>query len=246
MIDDLTIIIQGPLNNKSINNLKNYEKYGKVIFSGYDSCDANMLPGSSTLVRNRIPEEPFYNYGNIFLQSLSTLGGLKAADTKYSIKVRSDESYENLQRIIDELSLDDDKIITNNVFFKNHGSYHYHIGDHMMLGKTENLIRMFQGAIEFCYKYKEERYPPPISGDKLGLPFGLMVTEKLLTVLYLQSRGENPTRDNHKELIRKYFGMVRVSEFGRFSCATNGGGMLNITNEEDIIKLQAIRSLDEL
>ena len=87
----ISIIIQGPLNHRSINTIPNYLNYGEVIVSCWDSDDTNILKPFEDrikLVINKYSEaEPFAfktkTKNPMVYQNITTLNGLKNASGFY-------------------------------------------------------------------------------------------------------------------------------------------------------------------
>ena len=112
----ITILIQGPLDQKSLTNVDRYLQYGKVVISHWTQDDLSLLETidkdnkNIKIVSQYMPSkkewEPTWA-GDISVRSTfpwaikSTYLGLKNVDTEYVIKTRSDERFENLDPIID-------------------------------------------------------------------------------------------------------------------------------------------------
>lgn len=161
--DDLSIIIQGPLDSTSVDNIDNYTSFGRVIVSCWIGCDDALMKklinirSTNSRVEIILNEEltddsigDYYNYNNIYRQSISTYNGLLACKTRYAVKTRSDEMVEDLSTLIHRLRENDDKVITSDIFFRKDGQYKFHASDHLMCGKSDLLLKAFGLAIDFC------------------------------------------------------------------------------------------------
>ena len=151
-MSDVSIIIQGPLNEISLKNIPTYKKYGKVIVScwnGYDKKLLKYIDDDVLLVRNDLMKVEHYNRHNIYYQAFTTHAGLEKSETKFSIKVRSDESYSSLDVFIKALNENPKCIITGDIYFFGEDAK-FHISDHVIGGKTKNLLGAFGIAKDIC------------------------------------------------------------------------------------------------
>jgi len=151
-MSDVSIIIQGPLNEISLKNIPTYKKYGKVIVScwnGYDKKLLKYIDDDVLLVRNDLMKVEHYNRHNIYYQAFTTHAGLEKSETKFSIKVRSDESYSSLDVFVKALNENPKCVITGDIYFFGEDAK-FHISDHVIGGKTKNLLGAFGIAKDIC------------------------------------------------------------------------------------------------
>ena len=151
-MSDVSIIIQGPLNEISLKNIPAYKKYGKVIVSCWDGYDEKLLKyidDDVYFVSKKLPNIDHYNCSNIYYQASSTYSGLEKAETKFSIKVRSDESYSNLDVFVKTINENPERMITGDIFFWS-DYVCFHISDHAIGGKTKNLLGTFDTVKNIC------------------------------------------------------------------------------------------------
>lgn len=156
MRNNFTVLIQGPLNNISINNIKNYQKFAKKIVISHWDEDTTNIKKDFPLVKKLINKEnikiisnPIPNLENkrgilkdstFYLALESTYKGIIECDTEYIIKTRSDEYFTNLQAIVDKtLDFKGNKIVCGNIFVKNYKNYPMHIGDHIFCIKKKTF-----------------------------------------------------------------------------------------------------------
>tara|TARA_R100001443_G_scaffold12706_1_gene22403 strand:- start:2881 stop:3621 length:741 start_codon:yes stop_codon:yes gene_type:complete len=165
MKDKVTILIQGPLNSRSINNIQEYLKFGKVVVSHWDDDDTTLLDNYVTedadvkVVSQSLKKyeggvwDHTPHYGTFHLACKTTYHGLKEVDTEYVIKTRSDERFSNLQPMID-LCFESDKIVWGNIWALKRSAWSamggdcsdplaFHIGDHIFMDKTERLMKTY-------------------------------------------------------------------------------------------------------
>lgn len=150
-MNDVTFVIQGPANQISINNLDNLLKFGKVIISCYEENDLSLfnIPKEVKIIQNLYPKDhpflhPIINSQNGFLQSYTTLNGLKEVDTEFAIKLRSDESFEDFSFFIEKMKEFPSKYTTINFFFRKDSHYKFHPSDHLFGSRTELLKKAFE------------------------------------------------------------------------------------------------------
>jgi len=204
---DVTFIVQGRIKEDIFLKLVlNLLKFGQVILSTWEVWD-------QTQVMEFISDNEIPNGQNVYLQVYSTLKGLEKCETEYAIKVRADEWYNDFTQYIQVMKESSDKITTHNMFFRKIGQYPYHISDHIIGGRTENLCKMFS----MCKKNLEERKSlPPIPRMLTIIP------EQWLTVAYLRCFYDEDNLScadecEIKEKMIKNFKIVPVDAFRDFT-----------------------------
>lgn len=193
---EICFIIQGRIHdtNLIIKNIENLSKYGEIIVSP-------TLESTILFTKNN----KIVNDQNIYLQVTSTLTGLKKNDKKYSIKVRGDEYYKDYTKFIEKMTSNPDKIITNNIFFRKISRHPYHISDHIIGGRTDNLIEMFTN----CKRSLEIKRVPELINK--GIP------EQWLTMSYLEKKyNKEDLKIKKKEIMLKHFDIICLEEFEDF------------------------------
>ena len=234
-MNDVTLVIQGPMGQKissglakGIKNLKSYLKFGKIVISAWSN---NKLKPSKkflfnhniTLVEaNSEDYKHMYNNANMNYQVASTLNGLKKVNTKYAIKLRSDECYSDLTKFIEKIKDNPEKIITSNFFFSQNDYEPFHPSDHVIGGTTENLLSMFNYAFKVC---KKESGVEVLTSDYFGVPDwrsrdrnNKVSPETFLCFCYLVSKEVKLSLSKSKEIMKKYYDVVPVTDMGKFFC----------------------------
>lgn len=203
---DFTIVFQGPTDNiKKLDFMKNISDYknlfSKIILSTYTEhlaqnwrvqkfCEDNDIKIVHQSIQNGISDVKYESTGNdcgVKFQTVSTLLGLQNVQTKYVVKHRVDESYSNLNLLLDKFLENDEKLVTGGTFFAQKCYYEYHAADHLMVSRTDRLIETFERSIKMISESTMEAGP-----------------EILYTKNYLRSCGEKPSSENHDELMLKY------------------------------------------
>jgi hypothetical protein len=142
-MSDITILVQGKLEEECYNfYVKNYNNF-PVVLSIWDDTQFNLKsqPKNFTISYINKPLDPEPQNSNLQIQS--TLNGLQYVKTKYVIKIRGDEYYSNLDDIGKLIKKDDSKIYTSPVYFRHPRNFLYHISDHLISSRKENLFKMF-------------------------------------------------------------------------------------------------------
>lgn len=182
----------------------NLLKFGFVVMATWD----NLKNLKRILIYIR--ENNIENGQNVFLQVYSTYIGLNKCKTEYAIKVRADEWYKDFSAFITAMQNHPDHLITHNMFFRNIGQYPYHISDHVIGGKTENLLKMFQSCKDILDK-KETL--PDIPRMLTCCP------EQWLTVAYMRcfyTKDDLLDIDKITEKMQKHFFIVPITAFKDF------------------------------
>lgn len=232
---DFCLLIQGPLNEISVSTIDNYlDQVDRVVISYWKQDNISILEKKIIdksqknkkifLVKNDLPiiDDHIINAQNCYLQFFSTYSGLRFIDHRFCIKVRSDESYENLRNVIFLLLEDTKKFITNDLYFRRDEVYKYHISDHMIAGSSSIMKNAFYMAKLFCEK--------KINVNFQAFPNNPLIPEQIITYFILIALSEiYPIRylstNNSKELIKTYFNIVPLSDgFGQVIWSNNQAG----------------------
>jgi hypothetical protein len=144
-------MLQGRINEECLNEwIKNYSDT-KVILSIWEDEDIwkYQIPEKWEIYINQYPLVRFWEHANLDYQLITTLTGLKAVTTKYVIKMRCDEYWSNIESVYNRLLLNDKKIVTGSMFFREWGTYSkFHCSDKILAGTTENIKNMFTKTLE--------------------------------------------------------------------------------------------------
>jgi hypothetical protein len=221
--DDLTIVIQGPANRlgkigKGILNIPSYKKYtDNIIISTW--INPEVKPSKRFLEKNGViyieddPEKysSFLKFNNVHLQAATSLNGMKVVKTKYAIKVRTDESYSDLNIFIDTMKSNEELLITSEPFYRRpllkryDEEYAYSmISDHVMGGKTKKIRKMFSTTSKKCRTHK--------------IP-------QITTFRGVQYCPEDLLRD----CFQGEFKIVHMEDLGRFWCKVGNARITNKT-----------------
>lgn len=143
---DVTILIQGLITQESYNfYIQNYPQYPIVISTwASHKLDLSYFPKNLTLILSKPPFEEGPQKMNY--QFTSTVNGLKAIDTEYTIKVRGDEYYSNFKSLDSLIKTQPHKIYCSPIWFRHFKQWKYHISDHIIAGTTDNLKLMFNSS----------------------------------------------------------------------------------------------------
>lgn len=245
---EISIIIQGLLNNVSLSNIDNYNKFGKVLLGVYTTetfdlsfkCRKNGLfvPPNASIVDIKFPPPPGANLCNIYYQSWSTYHLLERVDTEFVIKVRSDEKFTDLSPIIKKLEQYPDKFITNNVGFVSCKHVAYHPSDHLIACKTQRLKQTFNNIIEVCQSI-------PNYNSYLNLSMFVLdnnqqyMNEQIIFISSLIAKyGINKTNDllkiNPSDLMKQETDVVPFDELGDIISSNLNGGCREYRNSKEM------------
>jgi hypothetical protein len=215
------IIIQGPLNERSIETIPSYKKYGEVVVSCWENDDLRLLEKHKkdiTLVINKYSEVPhsrlrsFGRHGpNPWIyQCYSTLKGLEATKAHFSIKLRSDESYPNLEEMIKRLMFWYHKenlihkVITSDIYFRFDAQEKFHPSDHIIAGRTRMLREGFSNAVLNAKAERKKVYKFP----------EVLICTSIIESIWNseEKRYEIADPNKSKELMQKYFDILPIKD----------------------------------
>ena len=163
IIENTTILIQGPLSMVSIDNIENYKKYCKqIVFHTWKDeleCIDLLIPVDNNikviiedLPRRNYKHEMFLRYKTLWHQVNGIDRGAANCDTKYLIRTRSDERYTKLLPLIEKFSKNTDGVVSSNVVWR-HEIWKYHMGDHLFMAKTELIQEVYKKFLQFSNNF---------------------------------------------------------------------------------------------
>jgi len=172
---DFTILIQGRINDETLNFFKNnYLDFPVVISTWNDQIIHDDLPDNFTVIKSDKPSNAGPQNSNY--QFFSTLTGLKNIKTKFCIKIRGDEFYSSVSHVFDIIKNNENKIFTLPIFFRPWTTQKYHISDHLIGGLTSNLLLMFELSytnncpeISLTKNYLKSKYNFNCDNDEEGI-----------------------------------------------------------------------------
>ena len=205
-MEDVTIILQGKTSFEGLDAWTKNGKDLKIVLSTWIDVPIEKfeIPEKWTVIKSPYPER-YGGINNLDYQITSTLNGLKHVNTEYCIKMRADEYFSDVWRLVREMKLKHEKILSANIFFKAYGPFMipYHIGDHFLAGKTENVKLLFENAyslmkngFKFPEKYSMTHNPEPYLG------FAYIQNKEQIDLTNLEPYLENSIS---AELVDKYF-----------------------------------------
>jgi len=248
-VEQVTIVIQGPIHEHSLRMVDTYLKYGPVVISGYDNDSIPAQPPGVTVIKSMGPLVDC-RAGNLYLQAWSTLMGLNAVHTPYFIKTRADEQYSNLQPMIDRILSpgNSEKYISSNIFYKGHVEP-LHPSDHLFGGNTAIFKKAFwilNTAIQYTRNPSLKGYD--LGADCLG-DIGAEVAIFLSFLLANKKYGTiNPLYpDQFNDLFLDNTELVNIDELGPYiwSMSLEGKRLYHTTSEPMYEKYPSLKSKDE-
>jgi len=224
---DISIVIQGPISEISLNNLDYYAQFAEVIIStwadkpfGFDVSKYDNIK----ILANALPKiEKQHNIANVYLQCLSTFNGLDLCTSKFSIKTRSDECFSNFDALITELQ--ENKIVTTNIFFGKDVNYKYHPSDHLIFSETLTLKDIYKKCISACENI--EKLNVKRIGEKLiaydSNKDGIEIKpESILGKIACESiLNKEALAKESVENMKKCFNIVPLYKLGNFKFSSN-------------------------
>lgn len=220
----ISIIIQGPLHERSISTIESYLKYGEVIVSCWEDDNLSLLDKYKekiTIIKNKYSDIKKYISTShrqtrpYIFQNYTTRNGLAAANGFFSIKVRSDESFPVLDPLINILKNNRDsidpktgksnyhKITTSNIYFRYDKENKFHPSDHIIAGHTFRLKKVFERSMMYCFLKKNLNLSPE----------QLIATSAIESYFdpILEKRG-SVDRERSIELMKKHFDIIRIKD----------------------------------
>jgi len=211
--EDFTILIQGPLNKVSIDAISHYQKTCGIVVSYWDDDELESeLPENIVKVTGPLPDrsdkEGILRDSSFYWAIKGINNGLKQIDTKYVIKTRSDERFEDFKFMM-ELAISSDKLVCGNIFARRWNDIQYHFGDHVYCCKTEDLLKATELLLE-QWDGKSILKNWAVQGG------GGHCAEQVLAHAYLVARDSDFSAWGEKENFEKHFHVIDISELGNY------------------------------
>lgn len=226
-----TILIQGPLRNSLYKEyLEEYKKYGEIILVIYDDDNLNIEKQNEHIkvIKIKYPDlSNIFNFNNTFLQTYGILQGLKVVNTEFVIRVRSDESYPNMDKFIYNIKNNPEKIHVSNLYSFKDNICKYALGNHIFAGRTHLMLKAFEWALKSCTIDRDLNIYEDINlngghGNKV-LNFIdkngniiYMWSEILQTISFLKAKNVEIDLNNSRQQIIENFYMTPLRDFPGF------------------------------
>jgi len=226
--DNITLVIQGPMNThmgslrRGILNIPYYSKFVKnIVVSSWKQNSKDVKMSKRFMrehsVKHVDDEEKNYeghlNQGNVSLQVATTLNGLKLVETEYVIKVRCDEYYENLDKVIETLENNPDQLITSEPFYRTNQIDRYAISDHVMAAQTVKMRDMLEKAQYFCKNACDEIRETDMAPEEIMRQFfdgqNTRVSMEHFGKFFFKISGRTLTQKNYAEYRKQHNKVVK-------------------------------------
>lgn len=222
---DITFVVQGLERDETLLKfIFTLLEFGHVQLATWASSEGLDL----TRMEAHIKDKGIHNEQNIYLQVMSTWYGLEKCKTKFAIKVRADEWYENFRPFIECMKKNPHKIVTLDLFFRTLGQYPYHISDHIIGGKTTYVFKMFDS----CRRLLENKGTLPNMTR-----VHKVIPEQWLTISYLRCfYAEDIIMTKPRENMIAHFEIVPVATFENFYIRYFRNNKRHIIQNKDDLK----------
>ena len=175
-MEDVTIILQGVVDDEVMELWKKHHKNSKVIVSTWEDTQFNFegsliskwLPKKWKLIKNQYPLIRFRPQSNLDYQIISTLKALELVDTKWVIKMRCDEYWSNIPKVYKKIKSHPEKLITASMYFRKWGMYPFHCSDKLIAGNTDNIRLMYESTL---HNLQTNLWDTNIPESQLGLGY---------------------------------------------------------------------------
>ena len=175
-MENVTIILQGVVQEEQIKLWKKYHKNSNVIISTWEDTKfnfegngfTNWLPKKWKLIKNQYPLIRFRPQANLDYQIISTLKALEEVETKWVIKMRCDEYWSNIDKIFKMMRKHPNKLVSGSMFFRKWGMYPFHCSDKILGGLTDNIRLMYESTL---HNLETNLWDTNIPESQLGLGY---------------------------------------------------------------------------
>lgn len=216
MNSNYTVLIQGPLEQTSIDHIPNYLGVGPVMLS-YWLPQNLTLPSGISFIGKEFIGTTNYSQPTADRQFWGVYNGLLEIKTPYTIRTRSDEFW-NLAPLIE--SYNGNGVLCGNIFFRPFSACQYHPGDHVFIGRTDFLLEVYR---RLCYEPKYCVGPAEVALAKTAMD-----------VLELS---------HSKESFLKIFNVIDINNLKTFRACYRSAGFIYENNYVDTSVIKDISGL---
>lgn len=226
---DVTFVIQGLDHTHTWKVILYSIPYGSVCMGIW--TDDELQHASKYVQDNKI-----HNKHNRFFQVVSTLKGLRDVKTPFAIKIRSDEYFINYTQFIQQMkAMQPQQILCSNIYFRDLRGWLYHISDHILGSRTDNLLIMFGEALRL-----------------LQLNQCLDTTpEQLLARSYISHYESIPFMNNktyyHLQVAARhmviFFDIYNICDFDDFEMKHYGERKTKVSNLAEIVEVRSMKDI---
>ena len=155
-------------------------------------------------------------------QLLTTYKGMCNVNTKFVMKLRSDEYYTPIKKFMDEFFKNPKTLLCSNIFWKPNDSYH--ISDHIMMGRTD----FFRSGLK-SYLEREANLKNNFESDDLASSITRQSCESsfgraFILGKYKKYKGDFKNIDKTSDqCFDDDFRKFDVNEFDKYHITWNGG-----------------------
>jgi hypothetical protein len=233
---NFTLILHGPVSIYTMFTIYRYmHDYNIVIVSPKINQQNSITKEVEALVNSPASNISLILYGDIlkpeynntqnrYLHFFSVALGLGLCTTPYVIKMRNDEFYSNLSALEAEIKKFPQKIVTNDVFFRN-SKIPIHPSDHLVGGATDVMKAVFNKAQQYVQvpeiKLQGEIFSFLRTTDffKTNKAFA---AEQILGISAIQVVDkEDITKESYITQMKSVFRIVAASDLGVFRIMYN-------------------------
>ena len=225
MNNDITLIFQGKLGDEILDMIEeNYNKYNIVVVTNDNNEEIkNKIKKYDNIIfiDYKISVENKYNKLNSYYQFYSTYIGLCNSHTKYSLKFRGDEYFENIDHLVNYI-VSTEKIVCSDFLFRKQFLLNYNISDHYFGGRTDILLKSFKVLVEHCQDVNKliDGYSE-LSLKEINRP-EIKISIAILKTLNVDISFNNILVTN---IINKYFDVYNSYNFNNFIYKCNGSNV---------------------
>jgi len=244
---DVTIVIQGPVTNSTIISLSSYLEIANVVLAfdcddenpdflkQFECDDLKIKTYKSSEIEiyfnnNLICYKPYSS--NFIRQSYSSRLGVLNTKTKFCIKTRSDEHYENIEYFINKVKENENVIFTNNVYYRKFDFMPFHPSDHLIGSTTEN---MENGYNKLWHMIENKTIN---LNNNSSLDFKCVCPEQYLCLAFMHALQERYAIEINENNFKKYFNKVDVNKLGNYKISCNHRGQFFYNNFDHFIDPQ--------
>jgi|GEM_PF-2889860 len=252
MRDNFTFLIAGPDHGSLKKLLKmNGNVAREVVVSRWENGGNPLTPPHAVVVSSNMPTAEFlsslHNSQNIYLQATTVLAGLEKVETPYVVKLRSDEFFSNLSRVIDDFN--PKKLLFANIFVRDVSYKAYHISDHLFVGRTDRLTQAFRSLKSYIEQNAGQL-------DPLGILNAETPAEVKIGLFYLQACGYQIEHLLHYSegdafaIMKNDFDVFDVDALRPFEISSSVAGRITnyqkFVGRDSVFGLRHITSIDQM
>ena len=200
---DISIVVQGPIDNRTYETIDCYQDFGEVIISTWADEDLSLLDKAKSdnyiVCQTEYPDnvDTFINHGSCYFIAQTLYSGASVASNNHIIKTRSDELYPNLDVFLTNINRFPERLHTTDNGFWNTRAFC--MSNHLFYERKPIILTATHEMIRYCSRVGYE-----------GVD--LSICEQIFGYFFMLSRRTDISMDTWKDVFRNNIFITKCAD----------------------------------